>query len=75
MVFLNIVSAPGPGWPRFGFIRDLGTSEKFVGGWVGGWVVFLIIVSAPGLGLPRFGQCHLKGHVRPGPGQGQGQGA
>ena len=31
--FLIIVSAPGPGWPRFGFIKALGASEKFVGGW------------------------------------------
>ena len=53
MVFLNIVSAPGPGWPRFCFLRDLEASEKFVGGW-GGGVDFLIIVSAPGLGLPLF---------------------
>ena len=66
MVFLIIVSAPGPGWPRFGFIRDLGASKKFVGR----WVVFLIIVSALGpapglvksqsLGI-RLGQCQCQG--------------
>ena len=71
--FLIIVSASGPGWPRFAILRHLGASEKFVGGW---WVVdFLIIVSAPGPGLPRFDQCKSKGHLRPGQGQGQGQGA
>ena len=37
MDFLIIVSAPGPGWSRFGFIKELGAFEKFVGGWVGGW--------------------------------------
>ena len=35
--FLIIVSAPGPGWQRFGYIKYLGAPEKFVGGWVGGW--------------------------------------
>ena len=36
MDFLIIVSALGPGWSRFGFIKGLGASEKFVGGWWGG---------------------------------------
>ena len=31
--FLIIVSAPGPGWLRFDFIKQLGASKKFVGGW------------------------------------------
>ena len=42
--FLIIVSAPGPGWSIFALIKQLGASEKFVGGWV---VDFPIIVSAP----------------------------
>ena len=38
--FLIIVSAPGPGWQRFGYIKYLGAPEKFVGGW-GGWTFYL----------------------------------
>ena len=69
MDFLIIVSAPGPGWQRFGYIKYLGAPEKFVGGWVD----FLIIVSAPGPGWSTFGQCQSKCQVRPYQGQGQGQ--
>ena len=35
MDVLIIVSAPGPAWPRFGFLIELGASEKFIGGWGG----------------------------------------
>ena len=42
--FLFILSAPGPGWQRFGYIKYLGAPEKFVGGV--GWVVGQHLVNA-----------------------------